>query len=90
MGRELSYRPVKATLAGGIDFLESIPGLLKSLKIRVRVLLIVPCMIPRSIVLSQQLTRHEKFSKRERKKHVGVDPTLQVFGNSTGTEYFSM
>jgi hypothetical protein len=31
--RFVSYRPIKATQAGGIDSLESIPGLLKSLKI---------------------------------------------------------
>ncbi len=33
VGIGLSYRPAQATLAGGIDSLVSIPGLLKSLKI---------------------------------------------------------
>ncbi len=33
VGIELSYRPRQATSAGGMDSLESIPGLLKSLEI---------------------------------------------------------
>ena len=37
VGIGLSYRPARATQAGGIDALESIPGLHKCLKIRAQI-----------------------------------------------------